>query len=480
MKIQKDMVVKVINDKDASGNFCYRTCVGTIGTVLEIRQYTTKTNIVIKVTSLVNNKGEASDYSNKPDSERNLELNIQDVAPISSENLIDVQVGDAFKMIMNKTLCIVTKVDGDVVEYVNYVNGTKGKTHRFVIEKKLPTPKLPDEWVVKSSKTKPDMYLISHNVYPFTRKYIQKENFVAHHHELFKWFKERKAEFLKEKGKAGLFVKGTQNKTYKYAHITKTKPMTNVHESEGWFSELMATKYVDTILNKRGERFEPKTNDHHIGIEVECFTKLNHDKLAILIGKHGLQNNIRLTTDGSISPESGYVGVEMRVLCKESDYIQVLAKLAKVLKDPTCDGKVNTSCGCHVHFDMRNRNVERVYENLCCMQRVIRSILPEKRRSNNFCRAPKSPFYHEQMNQTDHYDAISLSAYKKQKTIEIRYLEGQVNTDVIGNWIKMWIELINLPEIDRNYAGLEKFKADFPNFKSIDFMEARYKEFNKV
>ena len=478
-KIMNDMIVKVINHKDKDGKVCYRTCVGTIGTVIAIRPYTTKTNVVIRVTTLVDSNGATTDYSNKKNEDRDLELNICDVVPLKPENLVDVKVGQAFKIMMRKGIFIVTKVDGDTVSFTDYVSGATGTTHRFIIDKIVPTPKLGDEWVVKTSKTKTDMYLIAHKVYPFTRKYIQKENFTAHHHELFTWFKEKKAEFIKKETKPGQFVKTIQKKTYTYGKTVMTKEMTNVHTTEGWFAELLATKYVDTILNKRGEKFIPESQDHHIGIEVECITKLSHDKLAVLLGKHGLHKNVRLTTDGSIRNKTGYVGVEIRVLCKESDYASVLAKLNKALSDPSCDGQVNESCGCHVHFDMRNRKVEKVYENLCCMQRVVRSMIPEARRSNSYCHAPKSPFYHEQMNQADHYDAISLSAYKKQKTIEIRYLEGQVDNNVISNWIGMWIELINLEDIDRNYASVEKFKSDFPEFKHIGFMESRVKQFNK-
>lgn len=476
MTIVKDMIVQVINDKNAKGEYIYRTCVGTLGKIIEVRQYTTKVNVVLEVITLFNNKGEAIDYTKKPSIERNLEVTATDVAPIDGKNICDVKVGDCCKLLMNKSIFVVKTVDGSNVTLQDYVKGTEHKTHKLCVDKIIPIPDISEHWSVNPSKTKEGMYICSHRKYPFKRKYIPMENFAANHHILFTWFKDSKNKLIK-KEKAGQFVKAVQEKTYKSGQLVKKKPFTNVHEKEGWFSEMVAQKYVELMLCRYSHKFEPTTKDHYVGIELECMTKMRHEDLALHLAKYSLHQYIRITSDSSIRSKSGYHAVEMRVLCKESEVQNLLKKIEKVLTMPECDVQVNDSCGTHVHFDMRNRKVDRIYDNLCCMQRIVKDMLPKARRSNSFCHAPRSPFFSEQIDNSDHYDAISLSAYKKHKTIEIRYLEGNYKADVIGNWINFWVELINLPEIDRNYTTVEKFNVDFPDFKSIGFMKSRIEQF---
>lgn len=476
MSITNNEMVTVINHFDANKEICYRTCVGTIGKVLKVLPYTTKTNVLIEVVTLVDHLGVAHDYTNRTAEERNLELNLADVSPMNFEDNLDIKVGDCFLTKQQKGISVVTTVDGHNVEAQDYITGRKFKTHKFMVDKVIPSPTIEDQWIIKESKTKVGKYLCSHRKYPFKRKYVDMDNFTANHHELFTWFRDSKKKLI-NKERAGKFCKGVEKKVYKLGNLVKEKNFTNVHDKEGWFQELIATRYVELMMSRYSSKFEPSTNDNYIGIEVECLTKLTHEKLALHLAKNGLHNHIRITTDGSLNSESGYTTVELRVLCKESEYVTIVRKLEKALAQPECSAKINNSCGAHVHFDMRSKNVERVYENLCCMQRIIKAMIPKNRRDNQYCRAPRSPFYSEQLQQADHYDAISLTAYKKHKTIEIRYLEGNIKADVFENWIGMWLELINKEEINRNYATVESFEKDYPDFKFLDFMKKRVLQF---
>jgi hypothetical protein len=476
MSINKDVIVKVINHFDEKGDITYRTCVGTIGRVVELRPYTTKTNILVEVFSLVDHTGTVIDYVNKPKEDRLLELNLKDVAPVEMTSKLDIKVGDCFKIIKDKNIFVVCEIEGDMIKAVNYITGKEVKVHKFIVDKLIKIPSIERQWIIKESKTKAGKYLCSHRKYPFKRKYIDMDNFTSRHHELFTWFRDSKKKLV-QKDRAGNFCKGVAKKVYKCGNLVKEKQFGNVHETAEWFTELVATRYIETIMARYSSKFEPATNDKYVGIEVECLTKMKHEDLALHLAKHALQNYVRITTDGSLNNEVGYTTVELRVLCKETEYVNIVRKLEKVLADTKCGAKVNNSCGAHVHFDMRGRNVERTYENLCCMQRIIKQMLPKTRRDNQYCRAPRSPFYNEQVDMADHYDAISLTAYKKHKTIEIRYLEGNITSSLFENWIGMWLEFIGAEEINRNYATLETFEKDFKDFKYLDFMKSRIQQF---
>lgn len=105
-------------------------------------------------------------------------------------------------------------------------------------------------------------------------------------------------------------------------------------------------------------------------------------------------------------------------------------------------GRVDKTCGLHVHVDVRDLSEEqamRVYERLVTLSRWFRRLVPLSRLRNRYCRwrANNTP-------DTDRYCAFNFHAYRRFKTIEFRMqgnfnpqggrVPGHLNTLAIENW----------------------------------------------
>lgn len=105
-------------------------------------------------------------------------------------------------------------------------------------------------------------------------------------------------------------------------------------------------------------------------------------------------------------------------------------------------GRVDKTCGLHVHVDMRDLSEEqamRVYERLVTLSRWFRRLVPPSRLRNRYCRwrANNTP-------NTDRYCAFNFHAYRRFKTIEFRMqgnfnpqggrVPGHLNMLAIENW----------------------------------------------
>jgi len=105
-------------------------------------------------------------------------------------------------------------------------------------------------------------------------------------------------------------------------------------------------------------------------------------------------------------------------------------------------GRVDKTCGLHVHVDMRDLSEEqamRVYVRLVTLSRWFRRLVPPSRLRNRFCRwrANNTP-------NTDRYCAFNWRSYREYGTIEFRMqgnfnpqggrVPGHLNMLAIENW----------------------------------------------
>ena len=105
-------------------------------------------------------------------------------------------------------------------------------------------------------------------------------------------------------------------------------------------------------------------------------------------------------------------------------------------------GRVDKTCGLHVHVDMRDLTEEqamRVYVRLVTLSRWFRRLVPPSRLRNRYCRwrANNTP-------NTDRYCAFNFHAYRRYKTLEFRMqgnfnpqggrVPGHLNMLAIENW----------------------------------------------
>ncbi len=184
---------------------------------------------------------------------------------------------------------------------------------------------------------------------------------------------------------------------------------------------------------------KPKQKQHHVGIEIECYSKLVDDEVFALLLRYELDKNVNITDDGSIDPPDGYCSYELRILGKEKELPKLFTKLGKFLK--AGGFKVNKSCGLHVHLDMRNRQLDDCYDKLLKFQAVMFGMVSPSRQDSDYCKWT----YHG--NEYDRFVAINKTAYSKHKTIEIRLHQGTTNVIKIKNWVNLLLKAIASPEL---------------------------------
>lgn len=176
---------------------------------------------------------------------------------------------------------------------------------------------------------------------------------------------------------------------------------------------------------------------NYIGIELEFNTinNVNQQMIADSLKGAGLARYVNVTTDGSC-------GWEVRVLLAEDDFIEPLTKIMKVIKD--LGHGTDQRCGTHVHFDMRNRDVKLVYENLFKTQRFLRKFITKDRKVNKrYCKMNKSETFDKQLSLGDRYYALNVESYSRHKTVEIRMHQGTLNPGELVPWIQLLLKVVN-------------------------------------
>lgn len=180
----------------------------------------------------------------------------------------------------------------------------------------------------------------------------------------------------------------------------------------------------------------PTTKDSYIGIELEYASRLTIDDIIELLIQHNLVDQVRVVHDGSIRVNEIYKHkVEFCILTKWSELHETLEKLRPILFDKPQNFSPNTSCGFHVHLDMRNDDPNDAYRNLANMQTVLFGLAADYRRENTYCVPAPTEF--EDADPEDHYAAISRSSYEKHGTIEVRIHQSTLDLNKVEKWIRL-------------------------------------------
>lgn len=179
----------------------------------------------------------------------------------------------------------------------------------------------------------------------------------------------------------------------------------------------------------------PNTKDYYIGLEMELTSKISEQEVIDRIVDMGLHDKVRVMRDGSLRvTDSKYpYTMEFCILIRFSELEQTLKQFEKVLKD---DFLANTTCGLHVHLDMRTGDYKRSFSNLVSMQSLLYGLAEDHRRNNRYC-APVQTDDFDQSDTNHHHAGISSFSFYKHKTIEIRIHHGTTNLQNVSNWIKL-------------------------------------------
>ena len=230
----------------------------------------------------------------------------------------------------------------------------------------------------------------------------------------------------------------------------------------------------------------PQTNDKYLGIEIECIIPSFVEKSEVLnylrakFSEHGLSRYVNVGTDVSVSGDivcgnpycveyndcicgTQHVGVELRVLVKETELTQVMPRVCGVLKK--VKAYVNKSCGLHVHLDMRNRDVVECAKRLYKEQDLLLGMVPESRKKNKYCQKITRHQLIKGIIEpalVSRYKVINPTSYHRLRTLEVRVHEGTVKSSDIIKWCKLLVSIadnkvITKREVEYVYSRIKKY-----------------------
>lgn len=249
------------------------------------------------------------------------------------------------------------------------------------------------------------------------------------------------------------------------------KDLNNLKLDEDKIADILDIIYPNEIL-------KPKVVSNHLGLEIECFSSLEWEQIKALVYTHDLEQYLNISTDGSIENPNSTEGYEFRLLIPENKLKDVLTKFKKFAKKAKL--KTNSSCGFHVHLDMRKRSAKNCYDRLMKFQDVLFGLVAKNRWGNEYCEWTCST------NSLGRYVAINKLSLTKHNTIEVRLHEGTVDADKIEKWVKLLLNVISsktsIPAIQNkkdvlSWKGLNK---DLKKYVSKNFKDEWFKAKSKI
>jgi Putative amidoligase enzyme len=290
------------------------------------------------------------------------------------------------------------------------------------------------------------------------------------------YVKEKKANRIKER--SSLPILKTEL-GFKYSMIGETfdKP-----------GQILALQSIDSQKSRIKLAKSPAKDSkkNYIGVELELVCRVDRSILEQKFCESYLGGYVYVKHDGSIQTENtGDFVHEVTVLCPESMYESIITRVCEVLNRKQIGGYVNNSCGLHVHYDARNRIVEKMFHNMVSILPLATKMVPKNRlissHAQQYCKLNKHKLFAEQRKLNDRYTAINANSYSSHNTIEVRLHSGTLNPVKINCWIKTFLNAINHPEtLDADIESVSRYAAVFGiDTKLNDYMIKRIKLFEE-
>lgn len=227
-----------------------------------------------------------------------------------------------------------------------------------------------------------------------------------------------------------------------------------VHTKPGVFLEILKLKKSGAVFTYKA----PQTKSEHVGIEIEFYSKAERSTLAASLVDAGLGDSVCLKDDGSIQPPSGFHAHEITIIAPVTQIKTVVNKALAVVN--AHESAVNSSCGLHVHLDMREllasndrEKLETIHGNLVVSHRLLINMLPPSRRHNRYCRLNAT----RKIKWSNRYFMVNGSSLQKHKTIEIRSHSSTLNADKIMNWVRILRKVVRAEPMQRVPKSVESF-----------------------
>lgn len=219
---------------------------------------------------------------------------------------------------------------------------------------------------------------------------------------------------------------------------------------------------------------KPRTNDRYVGIELEYASHLSIGECKRLLTTkefNSLRNKLDIGSDGSIESTSEYYDntIEFRLLSKVSELRRNLMTFQRFINK--VDVEANSSCGIHVHLDMRNYNELKAFKKLETSKHFLSLLCKKSRRYKN----EHVDLSHGSISQLNKIDCLYMKTDDIVKKLGPRpalYISNgygyyEQNPEFVA-WIKKRDELF-ISAVD---AGWEKYSAINPesygNYQTIE------------
>jgi hypothetical protein len=184
----------------------------------------------------------------------------------------------------------------------------------------------------------------------------------------------------------------------------------------------------------------PLSNHRYVGIEIEFLSEHSEFGLAQALGRH---YSSLWEKWFSYSAQAGGMQAdypdrchEIRVLSRPERLATRLMTIKDILK--MMEAKINSSCGLHVHLDMRHFDYVQAGKNLIACQEALFRFCDKARRHNDRWCPPNPSHYWDPSLYTRDVAINAKLSFTKRKTIEVRMKEG--TTDI--NEMYLWTELL--------------------------------------
>jgi hypothetical protein len=108
-------------------------------------------------------------------------------------------------------------------------------------------------------------------------------------------------------------------------------------------------------------------------------------------------------------------------------------------------GKVNRSCGFHVHVEARDLNenqLRRLEQFFYSWKKVLLSYVAQSRRNNNYCRPDVS--------RHNRYVALNLVPFALKGTVEFRLHQGTLNTQKVLAFVALCVNIVEFAKSDKD------------------------------
>lgn len=165
-----------------------------------------------------------------------------------------------------------------------------------------------------------------------------------------------------------------------------------------------------------------------IGVEIEYYPKPG-------TRVYPRTNLTRVVSDGSLN----FGGYEINKVTWQSASGRLEGLLNLKL-----DGKVDKTCGLHVHVDARHLGknglltVEETYKKLVRLaRRHLKRLCPASRRNNRYCR------FKSNLDGSSRYCAVNFMSYAEHGTLEFRMQAGSTNLAKIEAWALLCQHVLN-------------------------------------